>query len=99
MLDTVDAALGRMAHAAEKTLELEPNATSLDLFRAVYRNASLPLSTRMRAAAYAAPFEHPKLAVSVAIPPDGRWPERLEKALQSSEKVIEARKVDDTWEG
>ena len=48
----------------------------------------------------AAPFEHPKLAVSVAIPPDARWPERLEKAINSSEQVLEARKIDGgSWEG
>jgi hypothetical protein len=40
-----------------------------------------------------------KLAVTAVVPHDERWPERLEQAVQRSEKVLEARKIDDTWEG
>jgi hypothetical protein len=61
-------------------------ATPLDLLLAVVRNATLPLSTRMRAANIAAPFVHPKLAV-VANVPYGDIKERLEKAILRSNAV------------
>jgi hypothetical protein len=38
--------------------------TPLDFLEAVYCNPNLPLATRLRAAIEAAPYRHPKLAVS-----------------------------------
>ena len=59
-------------------------ATSLDLLRAVYMNAELPLSVRMRAAGMAIPYEYPKLSVVASVnDPDG-FAERLERAIQRS---------------
>ena len=48
-------------------MELAPDACSLDFLQAVYRNPSLPISTRMRAAGLALPFEKPKLSVTAVV--------------------------------
>jgi len=48
-------------------IELPPNGMSLDLLRAVYRNPSIPLSTRIRCAVAALPHEFPRLQVTAQI--------------------------------
>jgi hypothetical protein len=42
-----------------------PAETSLALLQAVYRDPSIPLQTRMRAATVAIAYEHPKLSVAM----------------------------------
>jgi hypothetical protein len=51
----------------EDQLRLAPNGMSIDLLRAVYRNPSLPLPVRMRAAIAALPHEVPRLQVSAQL--------------------------------
>ena len=77
---------------ASDELELPPQATSLDLLQAVYRNPGFALHVRMRAAMAAIPFEHAKLAVTALIPDSGdRFAEQLEKAVARSGRVLELR--------
>jgi hypothetical protein len=70
-------------------IELAPNGTSLDLLQQVYRNPSLPLMTRMRAATAALPHEHPKLAVTTVVNA-GDFADQLERAIERS-RTIEAK--------
>jgi len=76
---------------AQQAFELEPNATSLTLLQKVYRSAAIPLSTRMRAAIAALPFESPKLAVVATLNGSGDFADLLDRAVQRSREVIEAK--------
>ena len=64
-----------------EAIELEPNATSLTLLQKVYHSSAVALSTRMRAAMAALPFEHPKLAVVTTINA-GDFADQLERAIE-----------------
>ena len=67
-------------------LELPANALSIDLLRAIYRNRSLALPVRMRAAMACLPFETPKLAVT-ALVTEHDFATILEKRIQNYERV------------
>jgi hypothetical protein len=87
------------AEGAEEELVIGVSATLLTLLQQVYRNPSLPLPTRMRAATAALPHEHPKLAVT-AVVNEGDFADQLEQAIERSRKVspmmIEAKPTDTT---
>jgi hypothetical protein len=74
-------------------LDLEPNATSLDLLRAVYRNPIIPLSVRMRAASIAIQYEHPRLAVVAQIN-EQSFAEVLERRLRNMERISNGDMID-----
>jgi hypothetical protein len=97
MPETIHNVLDRIE--AEAVTEVAPEATSLDLLQAVYRNPNVPLSVRMRAAGMAIPYELPKLSVVASINDPAGFAERLERAIERSglrplmleAKVIEPR--------
>ena len=62
-------------------MEIGPNGTSLQLLQTVYRNPSIALSVRMRAAVAALPFEFPKLAVT-AVVSEQNFAELLDRRLK-----------------
>jgi len=78
-------------------IEIPSDGISLDLLRAVYRNPTLALTTRMRAAIAALPHEVPKLAVT-AVMTDNDFATLLDRRLKRIEemkaKVIEAPQVE-----
>jgi len=75
-------------------MEEEPSS-SLDFLQKVYRNTTMPLHTRMRAAIAALPFEAPKLAVVAHLPDNSSFAARLEAAVARSGRVLELRKVEE----
>ena len=70
----------------EVAIEVAPDGTSLDLLRAIYRRADLPLSTRIRAATAALPHEHPKLAVTAMVTSDD-FAIQLDNAIKRSRQI------------
>ena len=74
----------------ESLMEIGPNGMSIDLLRAVYRNPSIPLPVRMRAAISCLPFETPKLMVTAQVN-ENNFAELLDRRLRRMEeaKLIE----------
>jgi hypothetical protein len=70
----------------EDQLNLGPNAMSIDLLRAVYRNPSIPLPIRIRCAVAALPHEVPRLAVT-ALVNEQSFAELLEKRIKRMEAM------------
>jgi hypothetical protein len=77
-------------------LEVAADATPVDFLMALYRDIRQPMSRRLRAAEAAAPYCHPKLAVT-AIMEGTDFATALDRAVKRSEaariKTIEAVKV------
>jgi hypothetical protein len=73
-------------------IEIAPDALSIDLLRAVYRDNSLPLTTRMRAAMACLKHEVPAL-LATAVVSEGSFAELLENRIRRFEemKLVEAK--------
>jgi hypothetical protein len=77
--------------------EIDP----LNFLKAVYMDAKLPLSVRMRAAIELLPFTHPKLAVTAMVTENDiatLLDRRLKRIEQMEMKVIEAKPQTQTIE-
>src|SRR5262245_37495694 len=92
MLDTVDAALRKIAEQAEdaERLEVSADASPLDFLYAVYRDSRQPMTRRLKAACEAAQYVHPTYKATAMVIAGGSFAQRLEAAIaRSSPKVIE----------
>jgi hypothetical protein len=80
-----------MVRERETPLEFPHDGMSIDLLRAVYRNPSIPLPVRMRAASIAIAFESPKLAVTGIVEADSDFATLLDRRIRRMEqaKLIE----------
>jgi hypothetical protein len=63
MVETIGMVLDRIEQKASMAFGIPPNATSLDLLRAIYRSPHAELTMRIRCAMACLQYEHPKLAV------------------------------------
>jgi hypothetical protein len=81
---------------ARRRQQIGPVEDAHTLLQAVYSNPNVPLTTRMRAAVEALPFERPKLAVTAVVHGQD-FASKLERAIERAQalKVIEGRKVTD----
>ena len=68
-------------------LELPAGANSLDFLQAVYRNPTLPLSTRMRAAQAALVHEVPRLAVTAVVTNQDDFATRLDRCIERARET------------
>jgi hypothetical protein len=89
MEDLVD--LQQMAQVKrQQEIDLPPDAMSIDLLRAVYRNPTLDLPVRMRAAALAIGYECPKLQM-VAQVSESSFATLLDRRIENLKRIEENR--------
>jgi hypothetical protein len=86
MSETIGMVLDRIEAQQANALQLRPDAMSIDLLRAVYRNPSIPLPVRIRCAVAALPHEVPRLAVT-ALVNEQSFAELLERRLKHMAKI------------
>jgi hypothetical protein len=68
-------------------VQIGPNGNSLDFLQACYRNAALPLSTRLRAASIAISYELPKLAVTAVVTNQDDFATRLDRCIERARET------------
>ena len=76
---------------ADQAMELGSEALSLDLLRAIYRNASIPLHTRMRAAGMAIAYEFPRLQATAFVSGQDFATLLDERVKRHRERLVEER--------
>ena len=64
-----------------------PEVNSLALLQAVYRDPSLPLSTRLRAASIAINYEVPKLGITAVISSQDDFATRLDRCIARAKEI------------
>ena len=75
----------------------EEGATSLRFLQTIYRNPEVPLPVRMKAAAIAIEYEHPRLAITATLN-SGDFADQLEQAVKRS-RMIEAKPINTSSAG
>jgi hypothetical protein len=79
--------------------ELEPGEGSLALLQKVYRSPRQALSTRIRCAVEALPFEAPKLSAVATTTMNGQdFASLLERAIERSSRAREVKLIEGTCE-
>jgi hypothetical protein len=81
MAQAIGMVLDRIEAQQANALQLGPDAMSIDLLRAVYRNPSIPLPVRIRCAVAALPHEVPRLQVTAQVN-EHSFAELLEKRIK-----------------
>src|SRR5262245_42008022 len=92
MAQSIASVMDRIETAQATVISIGPNANSLELLQAIYRNPSIPLPTRIRCAVAALPHEFPRLQVTAQIQDNNLatlLDERI-KRMEERTKVIEA---------
>jgi hypothetical protein len=67
MPESVEAVLRRIEDQQQDSIAVSASANPLDFLMAIYRDPQQPMNRRLRAAIEAAPYMHPKLAVTASI--------------------------------
>jgi len=80
-ISVIEAHQRRVDKMNEALIEIGPNATSLDLPRAIYRCRTANLQMRVRCSVAALPHEHPRLMVAAQIN-ENSFAEILERRLR-----------------
>ena len=76
--------LNQISESQRQAQAVPSTTTALELLQAVYRNAEIPLSVRIRAATEALPFETPKLSATALVPMGEEFAKKLERAVGRS---------------
>jgi hypothetical protein len=80
--------------ADDGSIEVPPGASSLAFLQAVYRSTEQPMVRRMKAAIAALPYEHPRLAVTVALDGAESWAAQLQRCIARSARADEFRTIE-----
>jgi hypothetical protein len=91
--ETIGMVLDRIEHRASMAFELSPNATSLDLLRAIYRCPTANLQMRIRCAVAALPHEHPRLMVTAQVN-EQSFAEILDRRLKRIKEMENGKRIE-----